>query len=1172
MSKYTLKFTGKKGESGDKTDFSVSSLQSIDQDAHQNVPNPAPSALSGITFQLVEMRCEKGNYAPCRIDAVISVSNCPLEAEMDDIADLFAEKTVEITTLNIIQNLQTDTITLGSDYFVQKVNPVFQYDKAKGDTVPCTVNLVIYSRDYLLTVDRFSRSYLSQKLSSDILASMLKYGDKSTAGLLGNCMVDFESDIDRLQFTSLDDKELIQPYHVQYNEDFYSFIARIAARHGEFLFFEDGKLNLGLPHGKKAVSLDKRTATDNSTVPIVLSVERETVGDNPLEVESYYSNYLYREEDMFDTIYATGDVIKDQNEVAGKPIKVDQKKLYFNEDAYDEYFDVVGTTEKTAPDGMIMEQSGGFWFLLLLKKIIPLFPSTNHDTKFSRFELLAEIAKEIAFEETSMAARVKETNDLFLQQRVNVPVAHKDDQYGGSDNDKLCQFGSYTKPRPEGTEEPDSLQQYNFMKAFYASVREKELNVAKKVIKMKLRPGCAVLNVGDTVSFNKKKYVIVKVSAEYAFKPASDSVCIDVIEVTDTASPVCPPYDKCSEHGKAVPQVAVVSNHKDPRYLNRVRIKYPWQPDSDLASPWVRTATPLASPNGAACSFVMRAGSEVMVDYVDGNIDRPFIVGSMFTTRNNPTCLPISYGEREIRAESGARLALGMGNIATHVNNFVPFMSAVTPFISPLMGAGMAQLANALPMMGKLAGNATLTDAYGMFTISGDTASRSVTIDSAIGKVTVSALTGISISAPFGDVTIEAHNIKMRAANNITIESGLNIKDELDLIARQQRHARLEKDPDTGDESGTAGLIAKGVGDIVTRTLADLMLGAIDMSLFRIIYNAVSAPKEGTLKVKSHRFVNIEAGDGRAMDSAGGFTPKGLDAKHQVSLVDDFAEAARVSLRKRIDSLRDWYGTYSGYQQNANHGLLKTVDEIFTQYISGHSFSYDELYSRDKLLSRCVDHEQDISELIAENTIKACKYFKKYMDDFKKASGTLKGTLKPFPSAMPAKLVKSMRDVFDAIIREDGETTPDLALRLTAMSDTDLKALLEDFRNAVFRHSMLKCIGTDGFCIKWKKNYDPGHITIAREGVTPWIDPIQNIRVEFEDTSYQGHKVIRENFKNPFGISANAVNSVWHPLQKGRVLISEDPGSTLGLTANHNEWQAMDNLSVDFVRRFLAQR
>ena len=50
-------------------------------------------------------------------------------------------------------------------------------------------------------------------------------------------------------------QELVQPYLVQYNESFYDFLCRVANRCGEFLYYRDGKICLGLPEGNaKALS------------------------------------------------------------------------------------------------------------------------------------------------------------------------------------------------------------------------------------------------------------------------------------------------------------------------------------------------------------------------------------------------------------------------------------------------------------------------------------------------------------------------------------------------------------------------------------------------------------------------------------------------------------------------------------------------------------------------------------------------------------------------------------------------------------------------------------------------------------------------------------------------------------------------------------------------------
>ncbi|MDB5948780.1 MAG: rhs element Vgr family protein, partial [Massilia sp.] len=55
-------------------------------------------------------------------------------------------------------------------------------------------------------------------------------------------------------------------------------------------------------------------------------------------------------------------------------------------------------------------------------------------------------------------------------------------------------------------------------------------------------------------------------------------------------------------------------------------------PADDRAGTWVRIATPLAPVAGAnwGAVAVPRVGSEVLVDFMDGNIDRPVVIGSLY--------------------------------------------------------------------------------------------------------------------------------------------------------------------------------------------------------------------------------------------------------------------------------------------------------------------------------------------------------------------------------------------------------------------------------------------------------------------------------------------------------------------------------------------------------------
>jgi len=124
----------------------------------------------------------------------------------------------------------------------------------------------------------------------------------------------------------------------------------------------------------------------------------------------------------------------------------------------------------------------------------------------------------------------------------------------------------------------------------------------------------------------------------------------------------------CAKPAAPGVQTALVVGHDDDTVTTerdlRVRIQFPWQrgqapqagglngplspgqeetghaPGDASASQWVRVAQPSAGSNWGAV-FIPRIGTEVLVDFVEGDLDRPLIVGQL---HNGQDALPWPAG------------------------------------------------------------------------------------------------------------------------------------------------------------------------------------------------------------------------------------------------------------------------------------------------------------------------------------------------------------------------------------------------------------------------------------------------------------------------------------------------------------------------------------------------
>jgi type VI secretion system secreted protein VgrG len=83
-----------------------------------------------------------------------------------------------------------------------------------------------------------------------------------------------------------------------------------------------------------------------------------------------------------------------------------------------------------------------------------------------------------------------------------------------------------------------------------------------------------------------------------------------------------------------------------------VQVTFPWHGDDRNMTTWARVSQTLAG-NGFGSQFIPRVGMEVVVQFVDGDPDRPLITGVVYNGKNLPPVpLPAEHSRSTIRTRS----------------------------------------------------------------------------------------------------------------------------------------------------------------------------------------------------------------------------------------------------------------------------------------------------------------------------------------------------------------------------------------------------------------------------------------------------------------------------------------------------------------------------------------
>ena len=683
---------------------------------------------------------------------------------------------VDIQTEKDLENFRGKLITLSNDNIILAKDYYIFNIKQKKEKV----TLKAYSVDYFLGIDKFCQAFIAKTLVDGIIKPSLQKSQSSHFSKFREILTGVKTGYigNNIVNNVKNFQGTVIPYTVQYNESLYDFMVRICNRDGEFLYFDDdNRLNIGLKQ-KTAVRL-------NSIKPVEIEY-----------LESYNES---SEAGWVDRSYLLGS--ENYNEKSGENI--------------------------------ILNRSFGVLAPEYLEKIDTEVYSTWEDFTHPFSEVCTAL-RALALERTlkdslQTAGRVMAVNYshyalfvLYFNTVFNKKYPKDTLLYS---SEKIADENVLNRDN-EGYQELYRIQ-------------EETKNGQLKVITTEY-PN---IGLGGTITNKNTSYVLYQIS--FTLKSDCTEQC-ELLLVPQTTKGFYPLPMPEKYIRKASAQRAIVVDNFDPSRLGRVRVKYPWQDglikkdeqDTNEANctPWLRISTPMAS-DGAGFLFSPSVGDEVMIDYEDGNVERPYVCGSLYNNTNKPS-LPSRSQTRGI--------VKSITSVNGHHISFIDnaggerYLANIMPITRFAASYGLLdqRILNG-PYTRYFGGGFEIADYYGIYSITGSTHNRSINISSPFGTVNIDAFSGINIEAPMGDVNIVGKNVNIEARNNLTITSGTNIPGYF----RNEENKRIFVEP--------FAILNKVTG--------------IDFTFLRTYLEVILRPIGGNMLIKSNRYLCIESGDGETM-------------------------------------------------------------------------------------------------------------------------------------------------------------------------------------------------------------------------------------------------------------------------------------------------------------------
>ena len=720
--------------------------------------------------------------------------------------------------------LTNNEFHIADNYYVFDI----QLEKLRTSSNSMYVTFQAFSPDKFLTLDKYCKAYTGRKFIQDILANSSVWPDnlppeiKIEELLVQNPrFLTYESNGTTEQKKEEDNKqnetdgqkteatntgteeqpqeqkevtmlEYIQPYLVQYNESFFDFLVRITNRCGEFFYYENGNFHIGWKPSDPVSIADYVSFrfTQGQTSAWKGSSLAETHKDYVQDKDLSTSERAIMKKDS--------DLASDENLACIPP-----KSEYTT---WSEFALFPGTFLITLASEMLGQKN--------------------------IFNMLDYAAWKIMLS-GGMNNLSATANDGYETKNFTGP--YKDERQVG-DNDNAIIYLYSSKPNTSAS------IAYNLN--FYTNIQKGIEEAERSRIHIELGNHFSEVSLGSVIQLENEseRYIVVKIESgiHVGSGQSVETLDIEAIPYSENAT-VYPPSARVSLFRLANAQRAVVTSNEDPLKMNRIRVRYPWQAEADDSTPWIRIALPMAS-DGCGFSFLPNIGDEAIVNFENGNIERPYVEDMLFSGQKQPARTHLRATSRSITSANGHSIIFSdPPSSSNFFKSFFPAMGTITGFCPGAMTGSIPE-----SDLNKAMGGIEFTDEFGFYSISMSSDRRAISINSPLGAVSMNAFTGITISAPNGNIKIAGKNIDIVAGNNLSITSGTN---------RTPFWPFYEK-----------GQNGKGAIDRIIQEATAFAgrFAIVDMNLMRTIMESFLRPVGGTLLIKSNRYLCMEAGKGKA--------------------------------------------------------------------------------------------------------------------------------------------------------------------------------------------------------------------------------------------------------------------------------------------------------------------